>query len=46
MRDKRSNPAKTATGTVQQVDVDSDGSATLTVGGVPGIAIGTVTQVR
>jgi flagellar basal-body rod modification protein FlgD len=38
---------KTAqTGTVQQVDVASDGSATLTVAGTPGISIAAVTQVR
>jgi flagellar basal-body rod modification protein FlgD len=34
------------TGNVQQVDVASDGSATLTVDGVTGISIGNVTQVR
>src|SRR5690348_10813350 len=34
------------TGTVQQVDVASDGSATLTVAGKDGIPLGTVTQVR
>jgi flagellar basal-body rod modification protein FlgD len=34
------------TGIVQQVDVDSDGTANLTVGGKSGIALGTVTQVK
>ena len=33
-------------GTVQQVDVASDGSATLTVDGKSGIALGDVTQVK
>lgn len=36
----------THTGTVDQVDVASDGSATLTVGGVPGVALGSVTEIR
>ena len=34
------------TGAVQQVDVASDGSATLTVGGTPGVAISAVTEVK
>ena len=36
----------TQTGTVQQVDVAADGTASLTVNGATGIALGTVTQVR
>ena len=36
----------THTGAVQQVDVASDGSATLTVGGVPGVPLGSVTEIR
>src|SRR3954447_25971983 len=34
------------TGVVQQVDIDSDGKATLTVGGASGIDAGAVTQVK
>src|SRR4051794_41001905 len=34
------------TGAVQQVDVSSDGSATLTVGGKSGIALSSVTEIR
>ena len=34
------------TGQVQQVDMTSDGKATLTVDGVPGIASSSVTQVK
>jgi flagellar basal-body rod modification protein FlgD len=34
------------TGVVQQVDIGSDGSATLTVGGAAGIDAGSVTQVK
>jgi flagellar basal-body rod modification protein FlgD len=37
---------QTQTGTVQLVDVASDGSATLTVDGHSGVAISAVTQVR
>jgi flagellar basal-body rod modification protein FlgD len=36
----------TQTGAVQQVDVTSDGSATLTVGGVRGVALSSVTEIR
>lgn len=36
----------TQTGAVSQVDVGSDGSATLTVGGQTGIALSSVTEIR
>ena len=34
------------TGAVSQVDVGSDGNATLTVGGKTGVALGSVTEIR
>ena len=37
---------KSQTGQVEQVDVATDGSATLTVGGKTGVVLGSVTEIR